>query len=138
MPLFSSCSTEVKITNSTLILTILLVFHTGNQYGCTSPQYLERGLEDQVIDCTLPDEYYGIYWYDKSDTATNDAIVSYQDGNRGGLGYRSGKVNITSDGLLQIKLVTVEHEHEYEVLVINKDQNESEKFIVSVIVYGKY
>ncbi|XP_071853011.1 uncharacterized protein [Apostichopus japonicus] len=112
-------------------------FTSGNQYGCTSPQYLERGLEDQVIDCTLPDEYYGIYWYDKSDTATNEAIVSYQGGNRDGLGYRSGKVNITSDGLLQIKLVTVEHEHEYEVLVINKDQNESEKFIVSVIVYVK-
>lgn len=138
MPLFSSCSTEVKITNSTLYLTIPLVFHTGSRYGCTTPQYLEGGLEDQVIDCTLPDEYYGIYWYDKSDTATNDAIVSYQDGNRDGLGYRSGKVNITSDGLLQIKLVTVEHEHEYEVLVINKDQIESEKFIVSVIVYGKY
>ncbi|PIK49743.1 hypothetical protein BSL78_13368 [Apostichopus japonicus] len=69
-----------------------------------------------VLDCSFPEEYFGIYWYDTQDL-TKQPFVFIQEGHKRGHGYESGEYDLYTNGSLLINRVNIEHERIFTVVL---------------------
>lgn len=101
------------------VINVLPLFHISKAVQHPSTWSMDQQI--RLYNVSYPMEYYGIYWYDKSDEISHhQAIVSSDDDKQHG-----GEFRITNTGSLQIKLGTVNHGHLHAFLVIDKDQSKS-------------
>ncbi|KAJ8050331.1 hypothetical protein HOLleu_03488 [Holothuria leucospilota] len=101
---------------------------------CESPQYIELW-KAGIINCVVDENYFGMYWYNSSESRKNTPLLSLEGSTFGGAVYPSNEFHLLENGSLSIIEVTLQHEHIFRVvLVVNKELGLIEKKDVQVVV----
>ncbi|KAJ8050543.1 NACHT, LRR and PYD domains-containing protein 14 [Holothuria leucospilota] len=88
-----------------------------------------------MISCTFPSGFYGLYWYNSSESRTSFPFISLVNGSKSGPGYESGEYNVSSNGSLIINNVSLRHEHQFRtVMLYFESKGATEVRDVTVIV----
>ncbi|KAJ8021890.1 Interferon-induced very large GTPase 1 [Holothuria leucospilota] len=116
---------------------VVVVVITGVQSGeCDSPQYLEYG-GTGIINCRFQTNFYGVFWYNSTDTVFNEPILTYTQSVKGGRAYESGEFDVFPNGSLILREVRLDHEHSYTVAKFTSADEDPTLFAVVVIVIVK-
>lgn len=109
----------------------------GTALVCESPQYLELK-KTGIISCVIEGHYFGIYWYNSTDSTNNTPMLSMEGSILDGDIYPSDDYHLLENGSLSITHVTLTHEHTYRaVVIIDKENGLVEKRDIDVVVFGK-
>ncbi|KAJ8018914.1 NLR family CARD domain-containing protein 4 [Holothuria leucospilota] len=103
--------------------------------GCQSPQYIQIG-GTGVIYCTFRQDFYGVLWYDSSETNLEVPFLQLIESEKSGYGYNSGKYDVFQNGSLIIKNVSSVHEQTFTVLKFASSDGDPVSFLVDVITTG--
>lgn len=105
-----------------LALCLLVIIPAGVIDGftgitCETPQYAEIRTQG-VLKCAFPQGFYGVYWYNSSESTEGFPVISLVDDTKSGPGYLSGEYDISSNGSLLINNVTLGHNHCYRTVML--------------------
>lgn len=100
---------------------------------CKTPQYAELGSR-ATIHCYFTESFYGVYWYDSTNTLTDEPILLLQSSAKTGKGYDSGEFDIYLNGSLIINHVTQSHDQDFAVVKLRSSSDDPTTFIVHVVV----
>ncbi|KAJ8034300.1 hypothetical protein HOLleu_21077 [Holothuria leucospilota] len=117
-------------------LIIYLGAHVSGYEGCQSPQYLELD-ETGIIQCSFMEGFFGLYWYNSTDTVTEEPILNLKGSARSGPGFISGEFDVHPNGSLIINHVTIYHHHEFSVVKLNTRDDHPTPHIVDVVTTGQ-
>lgn len=121
----------IKVT--WVIFVLLLYPNCAFEYeGCRSTQYLELH-EPGTIQCFFREGFFGIYWYDSTETVKDIPILNFQGSTKSGTGFTSGEYDIHPNGSLIIHNVTVDHEKSFAVVKLNSSEQTPLQINVEII-----
>lgn len=99
---------------------------------CDSPQYLEYG-GTGIINCRFQTNFYGVFWYNSTQTVFDQPILTYTQSVKGGRAYESGEFDVFPNGSLIVREVRLVHEHTYTVAKFTS-QDEDPTFLAVVAI----
>ncbi|PIK39152.1 hypothetical protein BSL78_24010 [Apostichopus japonicus] len=104
-------------------------------FGCKSPEYVKINSGQGIINCTFPPSFKAVFWYDVFTNNSDPPVLRYDSmsGRKSGEGYIKGDYDVTTNGSLVIKKVTLEHEKSFKVICIEENDN-VEVYTSSVVV----
>ncbi|KAJ8047938.1 NLR family CARD domain-containing protein 4 [Holothuria leucospilota] len=116
-----------------LVCTWLLFPSSGAEHeGCTTPQYLEIGKEG-LVNCSFHENFFGVFWYNSTDTVSNKPILKLINSAKSGEGYMSGEFDVQPNGSLIINNVSLVHSHVFTVAKFSSQSDDPVRFAVSII-----
>lgn len=120
------------------IVTSILIFSISavSNQGCGSPQYVELG-KREVVKCSFIDGFVSINWYFNLDVTEGPPTIRFTNQEVTGEGYESGEFDITPDGSLIIKNVTVQHETRFTVYEVESPDDIPRRHYVDIVTIGK-
>ncbi|KAJ8034427.1 NLR family CARD domain-containing protein 4 [Holothuria leucospilota] len=120
-----------------VLLSSLISACKASSFYCASTQFLEYE-KTGIITCMSENPFYGIYWYNSTDSANNPPFL-YRDDSQGNENTHSMKgYEISESGSLVIKNVSLRDEHLYRaVLIYDESSGHIEIRDINVIIIVK-
>lgn len=100
--------------------------------GCHSPQYLKIG-GTGVVHCSFFTNFYGVLWFNSTETDLENPFIQLVDSEKGGAGYLMGLYDIFLNGSLIINKVSPVHDQTFTIVKFSSETKNPVSFSVVVV-----
>ncbi|KAJ8050400.1 hypothetical protein HOLleu_03596 [Holothuria leucospilota] len=124
---------ELRCVSFMVSFGLFLIIAGHADCSCPSLQYIVIGTTG-VIQCSFEEGFFGVLWYNSTETLHQEAILISRKSEKSGIGYNAGEYDVYPNGSLVIYNVSKHHESNYTVILLQTTTDLSVDFIINVLV----
>ncbi|KAJ8050648.1 NACHT, LRR and PYD domains-containing protein 14 [Holothuria leucospilota] len=102
-------------------------------YNCPPLQHLVVGTTGVII-CSFQEGFFGVLWYNSTNVLHEEAILTFREGEKSGIGYDAGEFDVFPNGSLVVHNVSRQHERNFTVILLKTTTDPTVRSFVNVLV----